>query len=282
VTAMPVDHDVPGALAFLIDTPDGVIAYSGDLRAHGYRPQATGAFVAAAAARRPRALVIETTRMGEEPEPTLTEAEVIEEMVKAGAEAAGLALVVPYPRNLERLHRLPEAARRMQRRLVVEAGVAAILGKPGADHVVVYGDESPSGRDGAQPAPSDDVAAEIRRDPREYLVQLSYARLASLVDLQPPPGSVLLHSDGEPIGSFDPASANLLRWLDHFRIGYRVVRSSGHAAPAELVRIAGEIGPQLVFPLHGLRPDLLLVPGRRQVLPVADVAYGLDGSSAAG
>jgi ribonuclease J len=205
---------------------------------------------------------------------------VIEEMVKAGTEASGLALVVPYPRNLERLHRLPEAAGRMQRRLAVEAGVAAILGKPGADDVVVYDDESPSGLHGVEPAPSADVAAEIRRDPRRYLVQLSYPRLASLVDLQPPPGSVLLHSDGEPIGSFDPASANLLRWLDRFRIGYRVVRSSGHAAPAELVQIAAEIGPERVFPLHGLRPDLLLVPGLHQVLPVAGVAYGLDGSPA--
>ncbi len=212
----------------------------------------------------------------------LTETEVIEEMVKMGVEAAGLVFVLPYPRNVERLRRLPEAARRMGRRLVVEASVATLLGKPLADEALVYDDEAVAGHDQAEAATKDGVTAQIRGDPAGYLVQLSYPRLATLADLQPPAGSVLLHSDGEPIGPFDPATANLMRWLDRFHVSYRVVRSSGHAAPAELLQMAADIAPKVVFPLHGFRPDLLTVPGLRQVLPVADVAYGLDGSPASG
>ena len=34
---MPVDHDAYGACGLLIETPEMKIAYSGDLRLHGYR-----------------------------------------------------------------------------------------------------------------------------------------------------------------------------------------------------------------------------------------------------
>jgi len=272
VTSMPVDHDIPGAVAFLIDTPDGTLVYSGDLRTHGYRREPTEAFLTAAAARRPRALVIETSRMGEEPVSMMSEAEVVEELVSVAGQASGLVLAMPYPRNLERLGRLPEVARRAERRLVVEPAIAQLLATSLPADVGVYG-ESVSGHEGI------DEAA-IRSAPHRYVVQISYPRLAELIDLRAPGGSVLVHSDGEPLGAFDPAHANLLRWLDRFGIAYRLVRSSGHANPAELVRLAAGIAPDVIFPLHGYRPDLLIVPGARHVLPTVNVPYLLDGSPA--
>ena len=272
VTAMPVDHDIPGAVAFLIDTPDGTLVYSGDLRTHGCRRETTEAFLLAAAARRPRALVIETSRMGEEPVSMMSEAEVFEELVSVASQASGLALAMPYARNLERLSRLPEVAHRAERRLVVEPAIAHLLATSLPAEVGVYG-ERVSGHERVD-------AAAIASAPRRYFLQISYPRLAELIDLRAPAGSVLVHSDGEPLGPFDPAHANLLRWLDRFGIAYRVVRSSGHASPSELVRMAAAIAPDVIFPLHGFRPDLLIVPGARQVLPILDEAYLLDGSPA--
>ena len=38
---MPVDHDAYGACGLLIETPDLVISYTGDIRLHGYRKDAT-------------------------------------------------------------------------------------------------------------------------------------------------------------------------------------------------------------------------------------------------
>jgi len=272
VTLMPVDHDVPGAAGFLIDTTDGTLVYSGDLRTHGYRAGSTEAFVVAAAARHPRALVMETTRMGEESVPTLTETGVIEEMVRVVSDCSGLAMVVPYPRNIERLERLPDVARRSGRKLVLEPAFARLLGNRLPADVGVFGIAA-QGREALAPKA-------IRADPRRYLLQLSYQQLASLIDLQPPPGSILMHSDGEPLGQFDPAFANLERWLEHFGVEHRIIRSSGHASPAELVRLAAAISAEVIFPLHGFRPDLLLIPGARQVLPALDVPYRLDGSVA--
>jgi ribonuclease J len=215
---------------------------------------------------------MEATRMGEEPAAMLTEDEVIEEMVRAGAAVSGLVMVLPYPRNVERIRRLPEVAHRMGRRLVMEAGIAALLAEDSA--------RSPDQQASSARAEvlTDALVAQIRSDPRSFVVQLSYAGLATLLDLQPPPGSLLVHSDGEPLGAYDPATANLQRWLERFAAGYRVVRSSGHAAPAELLQMVAEIGPQALIPLHGLRPELLSAPGVRQVLPLPDVPYGLDGA----
>ncbi|WP_286312600.1 MBL fold metallo-hydrolase, partial [Romboutsia ilealis] len=41
VKVMPVDHDAYGASGLLIETPDLVISYTGDIRLHGYRKDAT-------------------------------------------------------------------------------------------------------------------------------------------------------------------------------------------------------------------------------------------------
>ena len=44
VEIVPVDHDAYGAAALLIRTPDHFIAYTGDLRLHGYHPERTKEF----------------------------------------------------------------------------------------------------------------------------------------------------------------------------------------------------------------------------------------------
>ncbi|MGL5752977.1 MAG: MBL fold metallo-hydrolase, partial [Paraclostridium sp.] len=41
VKVMPVDHDAYGACGLLRETPDLVISYTGDIRIHGYRKDAT-------------------------------------------------------------------------------------------------------------------------------------------------------------------------------------------------------------------------------------------------
>lgn len=41
VKVMPIDHDAYGACALIIQTPDLKVAYTGDLRIHGYRQNDT-------------------------------------------------------------------------------------------------------------------------------------------------------------------------------------------------------------------------------------------------
>ena len=41
VKVMPVDHDAYGACGLFIETPDLTIAYTGDIRLHGYRKDDT-------------------------------------------------------------------------------------------------------------------------------------------------------------------------------------------------------------------------------------------------
>lgn len=67
VTAVPVDHSVPGAAAFHVRTPSDVtVFYTGDLRFHGRLTERTKALREAAEGLEPDLLLSEGTRMGEE------------------------------------------------------------------------------------------------------------------------------------------------------------------------------------------------------------------------
>jgi ribonuclease J len=59
----PVDHSIPGACAWGIETSSGWIIYSGDLRLHGKRAAATRRFVEQAGALLPSTLIIEGTNI---------------------------------------------------------------------------------------------------------------------------------------------------------------------------------------------------------------------------
>jgi len=44
IKAWPVDHSIPGAMAYAVETSEGWIVYTGDLRLHGSKGNLTRAF----------------------------------------------------------------------------------------------------------------------------------------------------------------------------------------------------------------------------------------------
>lgn len=58
-----VDHSVPGAYGFVIDTSHGTVVYTGDFRTHGSKPQMTRDFVDKAREAEPVAVITEATNM---------------------------------------------------------------------------------------------------------------------------------------------------------------------------------------------------------------------------
>ena len=97
----PVDHSVPGAVAFAIQTEAGWVAYSGDLRFHGHRGAQTWAAAEGIAVLKPVALLCEGTRLTG---PNLTtEGEVLVNCCRAVQAAAGRLVVADFaPRNVDR------------------------------------------------------------------------------------------------------------------------------------------------------------------------------------
>jgi ribonuclease J len=292
ITFVPVDHDAPGAVAMLIDTPDGTVVYSGDLRLHGAHPELTEQFMAAAQAKQPKILLLEGTRLMEnEPEggwsTVATEASVAEKVAEHLAAYPGLALITLYNRHPERVGRIAAAARAAGRRLLLSPATAHVFQQMGGDlrTVGIYRSaraeamvNEPAGlwlKRLLAEAPLVLDAAAVRQAPGQYLLELQPADLPELNDLTPPPGSCFIHAGGEPLGPFDPAWAFFLRWLERYQITLVRAGSSGHATPPDLHRIASTIAPAILIPIHSRCPERLDPPGLRRILPANGLSYDL-------
>jgi ribonuclease J len=260
VEFVAIDHDLPGATGFLVRTPDLSLAYTGDHRWHGFHPEVTERF--AEAARGVRVLLQEAVSLSwDPPGPETAGAGVLgpdageEDVVRAFGDvldrAGGLVVVNLYPMNRLRVHAFGAACAARGRVLVLERQAAAM-----ADWPLVL----------------EDVGS-VLHDPRRYCVQLEFASLPSLIDLRPPAGSIYVHSNGVPLGPYDPAYQVMLAWVRAIGLELVTLGSSGHSRPADVRRMVEVVAPAVVLPVHSRRPEALLVPGVPTLVPEVGRRY---------
>lgn len=279
---VPVDHDTPGAAAIFISAPDVRLVYTGDLRFHGWHPEISRAFVEKARAFDPDVLLIEGTRAGDESRPQVSEEELFALFVDAIAHEEQLVYFNAYPRHPERVLGFAKAARAANRKPVFEARtlyVAAQFAEELPEGISVWADEDvahPVRRwiDGAG-IPSV-AASEVRERPGEFAVELVYDRLWRLIDLVPAATGLYIHSNGAPLGPFDPAWDNLQRWLAHFGVTFRSLGTSGHASLDEIEQVVEAIRPRVYLPIHSFHPERVIATGIPRFLPEERVDYTLS------
>lgn len=291
VHALPVDHDVPGACGFLVHTPDGTLAYTGDLNFHRDGATRSAAFVAAV--RGVDVLVTETTLLSFPPDPQhpnqppRSEDEVLAVVAQELTAAHGIALLSMYERDAERAQRLIDTAAAHGRTLVWPGQHAALLHHYGLRDVATWDDTRPQRavhraavrrlgprRDGLREVSLADVLAA----PPAYLVQPDVADPPALLDLPRDGGHLpFLHAQGEPLGPFMANWAGWIEWLDKLGITLIGAGSTGHATGAALHRMVADIAPALVVPIHGFRPEALQTD-RPTLLPEYGRRYRLDGT----
>lgn len=120
ITPIPVDHSVPGAMAFLVESDSRRILYSGDLRWHGPRPEMMDRLIEHVRTSPLNALLMEGTSLGAEQRESITEADVTERIAGRLQSSSRLALAMFSPQNVDRLHTMIEAAAQSQRSLVLD------------------------------------------------------------------------------------------------------------------------------------------------------------------
>jgi ribonuclease J len=268
VEPIHVDHSIPGAYGFLIHARDAVLAYTGDLRLHGPAAHMTEDFAARVGEAHPDLLLCEGTRLGG-PETVRwrTERDVLASCRRAVANARHLALTTFYGRDLDRINTLRRVARATKRTFVVGARVAHLLDRLQGDpklsvprvgrEVLVYLRRKDTYYSYERAFVTHAVGHRyIRRHQPEILLQLDWTNLTELIDLQPTPGALYVHSMSEPFNEEGEAEMQILQnWLHHFHMELHQAHASGHASPRDLRAIIAKCRPKQVVPIHTEHPE---------------------------
>ncbi|MFA5055717.1 MAG: MBL fold metallo-hydrolase [Dehalococcoidia bacterium] len=292
IEAVPVNHSLPGACGYLIHTSQGVIAYTGDLRFHGYAGELTREFVRRAAEAKPIALICEGTRIDQKEGPTEDD---VQEKVAGVVQKTKNLVIANYPwKDIERLRSFHEVARTTGRKLALNLKQAYLLrrlegsdaGAPSLDdkNIAIYVDRKGWGliTKTDQAAYPDNVVKQdyatwereflerpncvtcddIHRNQGQYIVRIDFFDLTDLVNIRPDAGSSYIWSKTEP---FDEEAEieqyRVENWLEHFGLmPYEKAHVSGHASGVEINRSIESINPKALFPVHTEHPELFAVP----------------------
>ena len=250
ITAVPVDHSVYGASAFLLEADGALIAYTGDLRFHGEHRAQSEAFLRLLERRRPEILIAEGTRLRpaeapEAPERT-SEDDVVRTCRRDVAAYEGRLVVADFgPRNVERLRSFRSIALATGRQLVLTPKDAHLLTLLHAVDPAVEIDFGPGGMRILE-EPSAGRASpwlalvrarygdahlsplEIERTPGRWILCFSFFDCNDLVDLRAAtPGGLWLYSSSEAHGEEQEFDFRRLQaWIEWARmrsVGFRYV-----------------------------------------------------------
>ncbi len=223
VTCFASDHDEPGAMALLVDDGEHRYAHSGDVRLNGPHRARVEHWAQVMHAAKVNVLMLEGTTFSFDtdapvedaahPSAPLTEASLAEALCAHLRAALQLVVINPYQRNYERLATIQAVAAECGRTMVWEPQDAEILHTmTGVTPAAVIGDTV--------------SLAEVAAHPEAYLMETTFAHRQWLAQL---PVSEYLHSNGEPLGDYDPRFAELQDWLAAQGIPLTFLNCTGHA-----------------------------------------------------
>jgi len=279
IMAFPVDHSIFGATAFAVETSQGWVVYTGDLRMHGKHGSLTRAFAEAARALNPVVLICEGTHANAEV--ATDEGTVHARALNVVRQCRSLVIADFGPRNLERLLTFRDIARDCDRRLVVKAkdvylleaaSLATDLVTSLAQDEAILLFKEPKRLEKWE----DLVYAkyggrcvgpqELRNNAADYILCFSFWDVNELIEVDPEPGAIYIYSSSE---AFDEEQrfdiVRLRNWLELFQmqpVGIpdadtgrvpeveKGFHASGHITGPDLLELIRTIDPQFVIPVH--------------------------------
>jgi len=279
VRVLETDHGPQGAAGFLATVGGVKIAYSGDWRWHGHRPDLIEAFIETCRAARVDALLVEANRAGGfyggDPDTELTAATLKARVHEVLAHHGGLALFGFDPRDHRSLRKKQEAFLEHGRTLIVQPDTAELLRAyevttvPGAHHfedrplpVLDLGDSA--------------VVDALLAAPEAYVLEAGLPSMPVIAELLEQleqrhgaqEGAIPhLHAGGAPLGPFEASWSTFEAWMQRLGITPVVLGINGHAPERDLHRFIEAIDPGVAIPIHTRAPERAVPPGVRAHLP---------------
>jgi ribonuclease J len=270
-----VDHSVPGAYGFVIESSSARIAYTGDFRFHGPAQNLSKKFEDRLKEESLDVLIVEGTnmnvgRVGSEEKVEKDAHELIEKSFQLGNK---LAIIEVKSSDIDRINAFVRVAKSLNSIIAITTRVAYILDKikrSGLEARLLHG----------IPKLKDDVKLftkgrfmrwekeliekhedmEILDDkaiinPKERTVLLDSGRF-NVFGTTPPKGSLYIQSISEHVSEEEEYDED--RFINSLALyGLIVYRlhSSGHATPLDLMRFVNEVKPKILIPIHTEHPE---------------------------
>ncbi len=278
----PVDHSVPGANSFVIETSEGSIVYTGDIRFHGLKGNFSQFFVEKAAAFDPEILISEGTNIQDHK--SYGELDLQQDLFSVIENVRGL-IIVNFPvRDTDRMRSFIEGAKHTDRSLVInmrqaytlktleENGVTHV---PRLDEVKIFVPRKGWGVINDMNYPMEIqmqdyhswenqfieqdnsvTADEIHSNPEKYIFRCDFFELKYLFDIKPPEESIYIRSITEPVDEeMELDQIKVDNWLKHFGLHpYIQLHCSGHASGYEIQEMVNQLNPKKVIPVHTEKP----------------------------
>lgn len=267
VEVIPIDHDAYGACGLRIQTPDTVIAYTGDIRFHGYREEATVTFCEKC--KHCDVLIMEGVSVSFKeidddsvnPDELVCEHDVIHKLKDLLANNPHRQMTFNY--YIANVERILEMMKSSSRTIVLSAYAAYVVKE--ASGIEPYYYTLDGDKDYGLSMNKRVDFSTLLEDEDKYLWQLDTKALEFMDDMKR--GGLYIHSNAAPLGEYDPAYAPFMqRFADH-DIEVVKVQCSGHAHPKDLQRLIRLIEPKLLTPLHSFHPERLHNEAGERLLP---------------
>ena len=271
VTPYLMDHSAFDAYGFLVSAGGKKVFYTGDFRGHGRKAKLLDRLV-----RNPPevdVLLMEGTLVGQRSaEPTVSESELEEEIVKVIRENSGIVLFSASSQNIDRMVTLFRATKRAGRRLIIDFYTSEILLRlkkfaklPQASwpRIRVCYPQLLARR--FEEAGLDEILVRHRENGIKWsrirevenrvvmLVRPSFLYdLKRFIDLN---GAVWIYSMWRGYFEQSKPLKNLKGYLEDKGVRLEYLHTSGHAKLSDMTRLVGALNPKMVIPIHSFHPE---------------------------